>query len=201
MLPLSALMVTLAGPIVRVVYERYAVNQSASQFVTPLLMAYSIGMFVYLGRDVLVRVFYALGDGETPFRISIINIFLYGLFDYLLVGAFGAPGLVLSTVGVNVISMIMFLYLLDKKLGGLPWGEWSLPFLGLACGSSLTAFVSLATLRGCQRFLGTEGLVIQLVQLGVASFAGLAVFAIFVNQMKLPEVEMFVGRILGRFGK
>jgi putative peptidoglycan lipid II flippase len=97
--------------------------------------------------------------------------------------------------------MIMFLYLLDKKLGGLPWGEWSLPFLGLACGSSLTAFVSLATLQGCQRVLGTEGLVIQLVQLGVASFAGLGVFALFVNQMKLPEVEMFVDRIRGRFGK
>ncbi|MEG5057161.1 murein biosynthesis integral membrane protein MurJ [Microcoleus sp. A2-C5] len=201
MLPLSALMLTLAGPIVRVVYERYAFNQSASQFVTPVLMAYSIGMFVYLARDVLVRVFYALGDGETPFRVSIINIFLNGLLDYLLVGAFGAPGLVLATVGVNLVSMIMFLYLLDKKLGGLPWGEWSLPFLGLACGSSLTAFVSLATLQGCQRVLGTEGLVIQLVQLSVASFTGLGVFAIFVSQMKLPEVDMFVDRIRGRFGK
>ena len=201
MLPLSALMVTLAGPIVRIVYERGAFNQSASQFVTPLLMAYSIGMFVYLSRDVLVRVFYALGDGETPFRVSIFNIFLNGLLDYLLVGAFGAPGLVLATVGVNLVSMIMFLYLLDKKLGGLPWREWSLPFLGLASGSSLTAFASLATLQGCQRVLGTEGLLVQLVQLSVASFVGLGVFAIFVNQMKLPEVDMFVDRIRGRFGK
>jgi MviN-like protein. len=39
---------------------------------------------VYLGRDVLVRVFYALGDGETPFRVSIINIFLNGLLDYFI---------------------------------------------------------------------------------------------------------------------
>ena len=162
-------------------------------------MAYSIGMFVYLGRDVLVRVFYALGDGETPFRISIINIFLNGLLDYLLVEAFGAPGLVLATVGVNLLSMIMLLYCLDKKLGGLPWGEWGLPFLGLTSGSSLTAFVTLATLQVCQRVLGTEGLVIQLVQLSVASFVGLGVFALFVSQMKLPEVDMFVDRIRGRF--
>ena len=201
MLPLSALMVTLAGPLVRVVYERYAFNQSASQFVTPVLMAYSIGMFVYLARDVLVRVFYALGDGDTPFRVSIINIFLNGLLDYLLVGAFGAPGLVLATVGVNLVSMIMFLYLLDKKLGGLPWGEWSLPFLGLASGSSLTAFAALATLRCCQIFLGTEGVIIQIVELSVGSVVGLGVFAIFVNQMKLPEVDMFVDRIRGRFGR
>ncbi|MEG4507440.1 murein biosynthesis integral membrane protein MurJ [Microcoleus sp. F6_B4] len=201
MLPLSALMVTLSEPIVRVVYERYAFDRSASQFVTPILMAYSIGMFVYLGRDVVVRVFYALGDGETPFRVSIINIFLNALLDYLLVGAFGAPGLVLATVGVNLLSMVMLLYLLDKKLGRLPWGQWSLPFLGLTSGSCLTAFVTLATLQGCQRVLGTEGLVIQLVQLSVASFVGLGVFALFVSQMKLPEVDMFVDRIRGRFRK
>jgi putative peptidoglycan lipid II flippase len=49
--------------------------------------------------------------------------------------------------------------------------------------------------------LGTEGLVIQLVQLSVASFVGLGVFALFVSQMKLPEVDMFVDRIRGRFRK
>jgi len=126
---------------------------------------------------------------------------LNGLLDYLLVQAFGAPGLVLATVGVNIVSMIMLLYLLDKKLGGLPWREWSLPFLGLASGSSVTGFVALATLRGCQRVLGTEGLLIQLLELSLASFLGLGFFAVFVSQMKLPEVDMFVDRIRGRFGK
>ncbi|HEY9661190.1 MAG TPA: murein biosynthesis integral membrane protein MurJ, partial [Allocoleopsis sp.] len=62
MLPLSAIMIVLANPIVRVIYERFAFNEQASQIVTSVLIAYSIGMFVYLGRDVVVRVFYALGD-------------------------------------------------------------------------------------------------------------------------------------------
>jgi len=44
-------------------------------------------MFVYLGRDVLVRVFYALGDGITPFRVS---IFLNGAC-LCFVQIFGAP--------------------------------------------------------------------------------------------------------------
>lgn len=201
MLPLSALMVTLALPIVRVVYERVAFKQSASQFVAPVLMAYGIGMFVYLGRDVVVRVFYALGDGETPFRVSILNIVLNAVLDYFLVKYFGAPGLVLATVGVNIISMVMLLWLLNSKLNGLPWREWILPFFGLTAGSSLTGLVALATLQGCQRLLGTEGLLIQLLELSVASFAGLGVFAIFVTQMKLPEVDMFVDRLRQRFGR
>ena len=63
MLPLSGLMVALAMPISQVVYERYAFDTEASQLTAIVLMAYSVGMFVYLGRDVLVRVFYAQIEG------------------------------------------------------------------------------------------------------------------------------------------
>ena len=67
MLPLGALMIALALPIVRLVYERSAFNAEASQLTASILIAYGLGMFVYLARDLLVRVFYALGDGNTPF--------------------------------------------------------------------------------------------------------------------------------------
>ncbi|MGL4379264.1 MAG: murein biosynthesis integral membrane protein MurJ [Microcoleaceae cyanobacterium] len=201
MLPFSALMVTLALPIVRVVYERVAFNQQASQFVTPVLMAYAIGMFVYLGRDVLVRVFYALGDGETPFRISIINIFLNAVFDYLLVNVLGAPGLVLATVAVNLISMVWLIVLLDKRLNGLPWAELGLPFIGLTLASIFTGVVSWGTLKLTQHFLGSNGLILLLIELGIASLAGLGIFALLVIKLKLPEVDMFVERISQRFRK
>jgi putative peptidoglycan lipid II flippase len=85
MLPLSAIFIFLALPIVKIVYQRYAFAEDASLIVAPVLMAYGLGMFFYLARDVLVRVFYALGDGQTPFRISIGNIFLNAILDYILV--------------------------------------------------------------------------------------------------------------------
>lgn len=195
MLPLSAIMVTLAFPIVRVVYERYAFDVEASKFVTSLLVAYSVGMFVYLGRDVLVRVFYGLGDGKTPFRISIINIFLNGFLDFVLVRSFGAPGLVLATVGVNVVSMVMMLWLLDVKLGGLPWRRWFWPFLGLTVASVITGGVSWVTLWGVQQVLGDQGLIILLVELGIATVAGLAVFAGIATQLRVPEVDLVAGKI------
>ena len=106
-------MVALAGPIVGLVYERGAFDVQAARLVGGLLMAYGVGMPAYLGRDVLVRVFYALGDGTTPFRFSMAGIGLNVVFDWLLVGGptpwglqlpalnFGAPGLVLATVAVN----------------------------------------------------------------------------------------------------
>jgi putative peptidoglycan lipid II flippase len=151
-----------------------------------------------LARDVLVRVFYALGDGDTPFRISIINIFLNAVLDFLLIKPFGAPGLVLATVGVNIVSSVALLVILHRRLHGLPWREWSWPILGLALGSAIAGVASWGTLQVCERFLGTEGLLIQLLELAVAGSVGLAVFGIFATQLRLPEVDLFVDRIRQR---
>lgn len=201
MLPLGALLVSLSVPIVQVVYERGAFKQDATQLVSSLLVAYGIGMFVYLGRDVLVRVFYALGDGQTPFRISTINILLNAGLDWILVKPFGAPGLVLATVSVNCSSMLMLLWLLDRKLNGLPWREWTVPILGLTAGSVVTGIASYLTLVVLQQVLGKEGLLILILQLCISSLVGLVVFGAIASWMKIPEVNSFVIRMRQRFLK
>ncbi|MEH2072357.1 MAG: murein biosynthesis integral membrane protein MurJ [Nostoc sp.] len=201
MLPLGALMVALSVPIVQVVYERGAFKPEATQLVSSLLVAYGIGMFAYLGRDVLVRVFYALGDGQTPFRISSINIFLNIVLDWFFVKPFGAPGLVLATVGVNCGSMLMLLWLLDRKLNGLPWREWSVPILGLIVASLVAGVTSYETLVASQQLLGKTGLLILLLQLSISGLVGIAVFAAIASWMKIPEVNNFVARLRQRFLK
>ncbi len=201
MLPLSALMITLSIPIVRVVYERYSFNLAASQLVSSVLIASSLGMFVYLGRDVLVRVFYALGDGETPFKISIVNIFLNGVLDWILVQRFGAPGLVLATVGVNFTSMIALLWVLNRKLGGLPLREWGRPLIGLIVSSLMCGFSSYGTLVALDRVLGNKGLLILILQILLPSAVGLGVFYILATQLKLPEVDLFVAKMKDKFSR
>jgi putative peptidoglycan lipid II flippase len=201
MLPLGALMVALSVPIVQVIYERGAFKQDATQLVSSLLVVYGIGMFAYLGRDILVRVFYALGDGQTPFRISTFNIFLNAVLDWFFVQPFGAPGLVLATVGVNCSSMLMLLWLLDRKLNGLPWREWSLPILGLTAGSVVAGVASYGTLVASQQILGKTGLLIVLLQLSVSGLVGIAVFAAIALWMKIPEVNTFISRLSQRFLK
>lgn len=199
MLPLSALMVTLSVPIVKVIYQRGAFKNDASQLVASLLVAYGIGMFVYLGRDVLVRVFYALGDGQTPFRISIFNIFLNALLDYLFVKRWGAPGLVLATVGVNFSSIIMLLWLLNRKLNGLPWREWGWPMLGLTGGSVIAGLASWGVSWGWQQVFSTSNLLLQLLQLSISALVGLGVFTLFAARLNLPEVDIFVSRLRQKF--
>ncbi len=201
MLPLSALMMALALPIVRVVYERYAFDLEASYLTASILVAYSVGMFVYLGRDVLVRVFYGLGDADTPFRISIVNIFLNAVLDFFLIRPFGAPGLILATVGVNVVSMVVMLWILNRRLNGLPLREWMTPIAGLAAASAIAGVTAWGTLRGLESLWGNSGLLILLAQLGIAGAAGLIVYIGLALQLRLPEVTQFGDRIRQKFGR
>ncbi len=198
MLPLGALMVALAFPIVRVVYERFAFDEEASVLVSSVLMAYGIGMFVYLGRDVLVRVFYGLGDADTPFKISMVNIFLNALLDFVLIRFFGVPGIVLATVGVNLISMVVLLWCLDRKLQGLPWDTWAKPVLLLIGGSAIAGIACYSTRLGIESVLGTEGFLIQLVNIALAGLVGLGVFGAIATQLNLPEVTLLVDRVKQR---
>ena len=156
MLPLGALMIALAGPIVDLIYERGAFDAAAGDLVDGLLMAYGLGMAAYLARDVLVRVFYALGDGNTPFRLSLAGIGLNAIADWVLVGGpspwglllpgsnFGAPGLVLATVVVNAVTCTALLLVLRRRLGGLPLLQWTQDTLWLLLAAVAGALLAWA---------------------------------------------------------
>ncbi|MEN9768040.1 MAG: murein biosynthesis integral rane protein MurJ, partial [Cyanobacteriota bacterium] len=198
MLPLGALMLALAGPIVALVYERGAFNASAASLVAGLLMAYGVGMPAYLGRDVLVRVFYALGDGTTPFRFSMAGIALNALLDWLLVGGpspwglqlpalnFGAPGLVLATVGVNLITCLGLLLALQRRLGGLPLSAWardSLLLFGSALLAALAAWGSSQAIAWPQDLLGIA------LQCSFSGALGLLVYGLLAGAAGVPEAQ------------
>lgn len=54
------------------------------------------GSAVYLVREIFIQLFYILGDGKTPFCISIAAIAINALLDWIFIRAFslGPEGLV-----------------------------------------------------------------------------------------------------------
>ena len=195
MLPFSAIFLALAFPVVQIIYQRGAFNLEASREVVPVLMVYGFGMFFYLGRDVLVRVFYALGDGETPFRVSMLNIFLNGLLNFLFYKPFGTPGIVLATVGVNIISMAIFIRILHRRLGGLPLLEWNAllsSLIAIAFGSGLAGWgVTLAW----ENSIGRGNILLQLLDFTIAATVTLGLFLFGASRLKLPELEILIARV------
>ncbi|APD48184.1 MULTISPECIES: murein biosynthesis integral membrane protein MurJ [unclassified Synechococcus] len=210
MLPLGALMVGLAGPIVALVYERGAFDSQAAALVGGLLMAYGLGMPAYLGRDVLVRVFYALGDGVTPFRFSMAGIGFNVIFDWVLVGGptpwglqlsalnFGAPGLVLATVAVNLITCVALLLALRKRLGELPLRRWASD-TALLMGAALVAGLAAWILSNGVRWpAGLPGL---LLQGGLSAGLGLGLYGLLATAAGVPEAQQLSQQIRQRLSR
>jgi len=204
MLPLGALMVALAGPIVALVYERGAFDAGAALLVGGLLMAYGVGMPAYLARDVLVRVFYALGDGTTPFRFSVAGIGLNVVFDWLLVGGptpwglqlpalnFGAPGLVLATVAVNVLTCLALLLALRQRLGGLPllaWARDTALLLGASLLAGLVAWALASFVAWPADLFG------RLWQTGISGSAGLLLYTAVAGGLRVPEAQQVISQV------
>ena len=207
MLPLGGLMIALAGPIVALIYQRGAFDAQASRLVGSLLMAYGLGMPAYLSRDVLVRVFYALGDGTTPFRWSMAGIGLNAVFDWLLVGGptpwglqlpelnFGAPGLVLATVSVNVITCFGLLQALRRRLGGLPLQAWARDTSSLLLAAVLGALVAWLLAERVSWPAGLGGL---LLQCGLGGAMGTAVYGLVASLAGVPEVRQLLATLRRR---
>jgi len=195
MLPLTAILTTLAFPVVRFIYQRYAFDQAALEVVAPVLVAYGLGMFFYLGRDVLVRVFYALGDGETPFRISVFNILVNAVLDYVLMNLFQTPGLILSTIGVNITSMGVMLWVLNRRLNGLPLLHWGKILFVLIGGTALSGAASWETSYLWDKWLGNDNLLLETGHILLPSLIALIIFFAVASRLNLPEMTILMTRI------
>ena len=206
MVPIGALFIALGTPIVALVYERGAFDSSAAQLVAALLMAYGLGMPAYLGRDVLVRVFYALGDGTTPFRLSLAGIGLNVIFDWVLVGGptpwgnqspfnFGASGLVLATGAINVLTCLMLLLVLKRRMPAMTLIPWGIDTTRLLLAGVLTGCIVWGLSLGVDWPLGWSGL---LARVGIPSLLGLAFFGLMGSAFGVAEVQEIGTMVLRR---
>ena len=207
MIGLASILIALCNPIVELVYERGAFDQAAVNLVSPLLIAYAIGMPVYLGRDLLVRVFYALGDAKTPFNLSAIGIWLNIFFDWILIGGpspwgnqlpfnFGATGIVLATVLINFITCSALLFKLNIKIGNLPIKKWcfdSLKMIFAGCISSIICWQLSSIISG------RIGFISLLIEVIFSAFFSLLTFALISSLLKVNEITKIFKKKIIRF--
>ena len=124
------------------------------------------------------------------------GIGLNAVFDWLLVGGptpwglqlpalnFGAPGLVLATVGVNLLTCLGLLLALQRRLGGLPLAAWVRDSLLLLVAAVLAGGLSFAL---SVLIAWPAHLVGLLLESGLCAAAGLLVYALVASWAGVPE--------------
>ncbi len=112
----SVLLVILAEPIIRLIFE-HGKFTSLSTARSSLALAYlAPGLVAFSSVNILARAFYALGDTQTPMKISIVCLVLNLIFTLLLVWPLRQAGLGLANTLTAIFNVAFLFFALRRKL-------------------------------------------------------------------------------------
>ncbi len=169
----AALLVALAEPIVRLLFQRGQFDASSTRSVSAALLCLAPGLVAFSLVNMLARAFYAVGDTQTPMRISIVCLAINLVFAWYLLGPFHAAGLALANTATSLLNMALLFYALRRKLGKLELTEWKRSVPGLVGGAVLAGMIAWVAWNRWEYYLGHANLWLKLgavfVPMGVAA--------------------------------
>ena len=120
LIPSTVGLIVLAGPVVRLLFERgeFTAARSTPMTVNALLF-YASGLFAYGGVKAVVQAFYSLKDTLTPMKVAIFNVGLNIVLDIVLVRYLGLGGLALATAISSAVGFAILCWLLRRRLGDI----------------------------------------------------------------------------------
>jgi putative peptidoglycan lipid II flippase len=139
--PASVLLLILRIPIVRLVYGTANFPWPATVMTGRVVAILALSVAAQAAVQILIRAFHALKDTHTPFWISLITLLLnVGLSAVgIFVLDWGILSLAVSTSFTMILEMVLFVFLLDKKIGGFWSTQFWWPILKMMLASFLMA--------------------------------------------------------------
>ncbi|MCC7375063.1 MAG: murein biosynthesis integral membrane protein MurJ [Verrucomicrobiales bacterium] len=119
----SVLLVALARPIVRLLFEGGLFHSMATENVAFALRLLAPGLVAFSGTGILARAFYALGDTKVPMQISVFCLALNTVVSILLMFSLREGGLALANTVTSIANVCLLGYALRKKLPKLDFSE------------------------------------------------------------------------------
>ena len=154
----SVMLVVLAEPIIRLIFEHGRFDASSTQRASFALACLAPGLAAFSMVNVLARAFYALGDTQTPMKISMVCLGLNLVFALWLILPLRQGGLGIANTLTAAWNAGLLLYALRRKLSRLDFSSLTraLPAkLGSATAAGTSAW---GAWRFWEQAIGHDGL-------------------------------------------
>ena len=204
MIPASVGLLTLAGPITRLIFGWGVFDAAAVGHTAIAVQFYAPGLMVFCLAKVFVPAFYALQDTRTPFRLGLlavaINFSLNVLFVLTWPEDIRHAGLAFATVISEGVNGLMLGFLLHRRLGSPGWAGIFRGTARALFASAVMAVILLLAYPALERTLHQAGAPAKLVQMGSVLVAiALGILAYFASAALLRAPELgFVREALQR---
>jgi putative peptidoglycan lipid II flippase len=204
LIPAAAATLALSEPITRLIYEHGRFGQSSTDLVSSALFWFSFSLPFSGVNLLLTRTFFSLQKPWITTGIAGLNLSVNVAVSVALYKPFGIAGIVIGTGVSSAVMTIAQMYFLRRELHGrLDVRRTLIVVAQVTIAAALLAGASYGTWYVLDQALGV-GLLAQLVTVGVALAVGLAVYALAVRLLGIPEarqIEGFVRERLSRRGE
>jgi putative peptidoglycan lipid II flippase len=203
-LPASAGLIALAGPINGLLF-RFGRFDSADALVTSAVsIAYAVGIIGHALTRVLTPAFYAAGRPSIPVRVAMVSVVANALLSIALMMRLGVVGLPLSTSIVALASAGWLGWKLRPVVPGLGGGKMFSSFgRSLFASVLMGGFVWIGAVRAevWLAVAGIGGKLNEAVVTGGGMAVGFLLFVLLAWVLKIPELHDFMDIIKRRVVK
>ena len=192
----SVLLLVLAEPIVRLIYEHGKFSPGATERVSFALICLAPGLAAFSTVNILARAFYALNDTRTPMKISAFCLVINLPLSFLLVWKFKQGGLGIANTITSLLNVVLLTYALRLKLKTLEWGELRKTLLPLAL---ITVVAGIIALQGWQWWEAKFGHATIALKIGAVFVPAIVAGLIYWGAallLKIPAAEEMTALIL-----
>ena len=194
-LPIVAIAVVMSTDVIKFAYMRGRFDMRSVEVTAGILVCYVVGVPAFGLRDLLSRVFHALQDTKTPFRVSCLVVALNIVLNLILRRIIGARGLALATSIAGTTGMCTMLLLLKKRFGHLGFRQIVPDLVKLIAAAALCAAVCVAMNRFLPPAMGTGRVFIRLAACTAAS---MVVYAAACFLLRVRTIHVFAQDVVKR---
>jgi putative peptidoglycan lipid II flippase len=195
----AILLVVLAEPIVRLLFERGAFTAASTERAAFALVCLAPGLVAFSTVNILARAFFALGDTKTPMKISLACLALNLLIAALLVVPLKQGGLGIANTITSVCNAGLLLFALRKKIARLDLAPLRATFLPLTIAGLLAGVTAWQGWRLWEKTLGHETLALKLGAVFVPAIVAGLVYGIMALMFKVPAAKEMLEFATARF--
>ena len=185
----SILLVVLAEPIVRLLFERGEFTAASTERASLALICLAPGLVAFSTVNILARAFYALGDTKTPMKISLACLTLNLLLAAALIVPLKQGGLGIANTITSVCNVGLLFFALRKKLARLEMAPLRATFLPLAVAGLLAGLVAWQGWRLWENSLGHGMLALKIGAVFVPAIAAGLVYGMVALAFKVPAAH------------
>jgi putative peptidoglycan lipid II flippase len=197
----AILLFVLAEPVIRLLFQHGKFDASSTARAAFALSFLAPGLLAFSMVNITARAFYALGDTQTPMKISAVCLVLNMIFTLILIKPMEQGGMALANTLSGCFNVYLLVFGLKKKLSKLDFAELRSGLLPMA-GSGLAAGIAAwLTLRFWSGHFGHEAFWARVGEVFLPITAGMAVYIGLLCWSGLPQARDIVALAFSRFAK